>query len=306
MSDQQSEVLKTRLKGSWVAKMAVFFLVLLGLAGWGYLDASIVYPARGRDVIEFTKMNYLTVAQSENMLFRASVEDPAAEHARLIAAEPETLTVLERSRKDWLTAVSRLYSLDKITTVNTAEMQRRVADPSIVPTAVDSLSETGSGQTMFENSTETLSVLSTKWSNRDLPNKLSSLDLPVQWMICFTGLAGALWVGFLFLKAKATSFSYKPETHELTLSNGKSFTPEMIEVVDKRKWDKFFVFLKVQGFDGEIKLDLLKFVPLEEWVLEMEKLSPNYEPEEESGEDGSADDDAAVGDEASAEHAESA
>jgi hypothetical protein len=53
----------------------------------------------------------------------------------------------------------------------------------------------------------------------------------------------------------------------------------MINEVDKRKWHKFFVFLKLADNSPEIKLDLLRYSPLEDWVLEMEKLHPNYVPE---------------------------
>ena len=297
MSEHKTEVLKTHLKGSWVAKMAVFFVVLLGLAGWGYMDAAVVYPARGREVVEYTKMQYLNVAQGNNILFRASVEDPATEHARLMAKEVDSLTQFELGRREWLTSISRIASLEKIELENRAEMQRRVADPSSAAVGTE---------TLFVSPSQTLADLTAALSNQSVPKPLKAFDIPVQWMICIAGLAGAAWVGFLFLKAKSTSFSYKPETHELTLPGGRAFTPEMLEVVDKRKWDKFFVFLKVQGIGGEIKLDLLKFVPLEDWILEMEKLSPNYEPEEEAGEGGLADDGAGDAAEAEPKHAESA
>lgn len=297
MNEHSAEQLKTTLKGSWIAKMAIFFVVLLGLAAWGYVDAEIVYPARGRDVVAYTSLHYLQVSNESNMLYRSSVVDPAAEYARLSESEFETLPVIERTRLSWLTAISRLESLESISAANTVEMARRLDNPSSDPI------ETA---TLFASPAKTLAALDAAWANKGLPKALSSFDIPVQWLIFFAGIAGALWVGFLFVKAKTTSFAYKPEAHELILPGGKSFTPEMIEVVDKRKWDKFFVFLKVTGFPGEIKLDLLKFVPLEEWILEMEKLSPNYEPEEEEGTGGEEGSGEAASEEPSEEHAQSA
>ena len=295
MSEQNTGTIKTTLKGSWVAKMVVFFVVLVGLAGWGYLDAAIVYPKRGWEVVEYTKLAYLAQLNEANLLYQGSVEDPAAAYAELNEKGMENLPPIERAQLAWMTSISRVANLSMITEQNQAEMARRIAEPSTDPVATPTLFASAGGE---------LKQLESEWANKAQPKPLSAFDLPVQWLIMFAGIAGALWVAFLFLKAKATSFSYKPETHELTLPGGKSFTPDMIEVVDKRTWDKFFVFLKVQGIANEIKLDLLKFVPLEEWILEMEKLSPNYEPEEESGSDeGGA---AAASDESETEHAQSA
>ena len=270
MNDQQASVLKTHLKKSWVTKMVVFFVALVGLGIWGYVDAVSVYPARGQKHADFALLTYLDDARLEGQLFRASVSDPAAEYERLAALEPTQMTTVEQSRLTWLTSLSRIHDLQELTAENQA-------NPN---------SDT---ETQFIEPMEKLQSLATRLANENQPKPLTSYDIMVQWIICYAGFAGALWVLFLLAKAKAQTFKYEPATHRLTLPNGKSFTPEQIHVVDKRKWDKFFVFLKVDGIPGEVKLDLLKFVPLEEWILEMEKLSPNYEPEEETPGEGGGD-----------------
>ncbi len=62
----------------------------------------------------------------------------------------------------------------------------------------------------------------------------------------------------------------------LGLPGGHSLTPADLTDVDKRKWDKFFVSLVVKPGHAtlggkEVALDLLRYEPLEDWVLEMEK-----------------------------------
>ncbi|MEZ6210689.1 MAG: hypothetical protein R3B46_05480 [Phycisphaerales bacterium] len=66
-------------------------------------------------------------------------------------------------------------------------------------------------------------------------------------------------------------------------------------MLDKRKWDKYYAFLKVDGRPDELKLDLYRYVPLEEWVLDMWRRSPGYDGSEDEPKDSGGGDDA-VGD----------
>ena len=66
----------------------------------------------------------------------------------------------------------------------------------------------------------------------------------------------------------------------LVSSNGKRLLPSEIAEVDRRLWHKFFVFLKPSDGSSEVKLDLLRYTPLEDWFLEIEQRTPNYKPEE--------------------------
>ena len=88
-------------------------------------------------------------------------------------------------------------------------------------------------------------------------------------------------MAFLFVRVSAKKYRWSPDTRTLTLPGGKTIAPAQIAEVDKRKWDKFFVTLRLNESSPEpreVKLDLLRFTPLEAWVLEMEKHAPNYVP----------------------------
>ena len=87
-------------------------------------------------------------------------------------------------------------------------------------------------------------------------------------------------MGLTVMRVLKTKYRYDASTHTLTLPSGESFTAQQINELDKRKWDKFFVTIHLEGGKTH-KLDLLRYQPLEDWILEMEKLSPNYEPPEE-------------------------
>ena len=90
----------------------------------------------------------------------------------------------------------------------------------------------------------------------------------------------------------------------VTLPDGRTITPDMIESVDRSKWDKFYVFLRLNDGSPDVRLDLLRHEPLEEWFLEMERLSPGYVPpeedEDEDEDDGVAEDGRAGADEEAA------
>ncbi|MGH7132453.1 MAG: hypothetical protein ACREJO_10960, partial [Phycisphaerales bacterium] len=63
--------------------------------------------------------------------------------------------------------------------------------------------------------------------------------------------------------------------------DGKTIVPADIAEFDKRKWDKFYVTINLKGGEAR-KLDLLRYVPLEEWVLAMERTAfPETAPPEE-------------------------
>lgn len=62
----------------------------------------------------------------------------------------------------------------------------------------------------------------------------------------------------------------------LGVPGGASVVPADVEVFDRRKWDKFLVFLKIkpehpQLGGKEVKLDLYQYEPLEAWYLEMHR-----------------------------------
>lgn len=254
----------TTLSRSWIMKMSIYLLALLGLGAWGLIDAVIVYPARGEKAASFLEKEYLASAQAAGRLLRdASVPDPGAELDRLQAAEREmeqNLASAEQdgrgsaaadlrlnlSRLEWLTALSRIDRLDPANT--------NFADPSA-----------------------RLTELETRWATEKAPKPLAQWDIPSQWLITGVGFFFAGWIVFLFVTAGARKFRWDPARRAITLPGGKTIAPEDVKEVDKRKWDKFFVTLHMK--DGsQHRLDLLRYAHLEGWVLELEKHTDGYEP----------------------------
>jgi len=136
-------------------------------------------------------------------------------------------------------------------------------------------------QTTFDNPTERREALDDAWRTRTPPKPLSAFDIPSQWLFVIAGFGGAAWLTFLFVRVASKKYRWDPATHTLTVPGGKTIAPADIAEVDKRKWDKYFVTLRLN--DGappprEHKFDLLRYAPLEAWILEMERRSPNYVP----------------------------
>jgi len=261
----------TTLNRRWLVKMYVFLTALVVIGAWGALDAFVVYPKRGLEFAEFMLKDYLDAARSHHGVLtaiNASVEDPAADMRELSEGLGPQNTK-DRAKLAWLTALSRVYSLDALTRQNRAELQRRNQAGYAPQDTV----------TLFEDPQGLLDRLGTALKTRQRPKPLSALDIPSQYIIMACGLAGALWMVVFLVRCAARKFHFQPDTCALTLPDGTVITPDLITDIDKRKWDKFFVTLTLK--DGRhVKLDLLRYSPLEEWFLEMEKRSPCYQPPE--------------------------
>jgi len=256
-------MVETRINRRWLLKIGVFFVVLLGLGVWGLVDALIVYPARGLAYAERAELSYLRASQEAGQLLQASVENPRQRLAELRERRSELEEDLRASRSagglsaarvqrqlqllDWLTALSRVGALP--------EGPADAGDP-----------------TVFDDPRRRLRELDEAWQARTQPKPLSAYDIPLQWAIVALGFGGALWVVGVLVSVSRRRYRFDPESNTLTLPNGRTISPDDVREFDKRKWDKFFVTLRVkEGVD--VKLDLLRYVPLEEWVLEMEKAS---------------------------------
>lgn len=236
----------TRLAPKWLGKQILFILVVTGFAIWALADAVYIYPKRGAEAAEFLKLQYLKAALAPGVLEKVGVEDPAAELASLNAKARTELTQVQRLRAEWLEA---LRNAGKLEASRTALTDAR-----------------GEMEALEKRFTTT----------QGAPKPLSKLDIPVQWaimVVCAT-VSGVMIV--VLLRALSTKYRYDAASQTLTLPGGVTLTPSDIEVFDKRKWDKFLIFLKVKAgahpLSGqEVRLDLLRHVPLEDWVLEMEK-----------------------------------
>ena len=262
----------TTINRRWLTKMLIFILGLTGLGIWGAYDAFVLYPARGWKSVDFAKQAYLDAAQQVNRLnsFDVSVEDPAATLRELDQASGGE-SELQLRRHEWLTALSRVTSLSKEAERNRAELEKRENQSGYEPQPT---------RTLIVQPRAELQTLEQENQSKSRPKPLEAYDIPVQYVIMVAGFGGALWVLFATLNSMRRTFRYDPAEHKLTLPDGRSIVPADIEDVDKRKWHKFFVFLHLKDGSEEIKLDLLKYVPLEAWILEMEKLTDSYEPPE--------------------------
>lgn len=254
---------RTQVSSSWMRKMVIFFVVCFGLGSWGLWDAAKVYPDRGRLYAKFMLSDYLKSADETGLIMvprRVNVEDPAAE---IVSLEERTdqLSAFEQLRYRWLSSLRPIYgkSLEKLTEQNRA-MEQLPAD------------QREDTKTVFLDPAATYAQLNSEISGSP-PKPLSQTDIAVQWLICVVGYAGALLILLRIIQTKSTVYRYEPAEHKLILPKGTTITPGEIETVDKSKWHKFFVVLELKHGSSH-KFDLLRFEPLEDWILEMEDSDP--------------------------------
>ena len=232
----------TTLNRPWLLKTVLMTLVLWGFGGWALYDATSLYPSRGRAYAERMELEYLRALEASGSFRNASIEDPRGELARL--GERRDRTEVEERRFEWLKSLKLVGDL---------EPQR----------------------TSFENPAQRLSTLGTEWQGKGNPKPLAVYDIPAQWAILVVCWGIAAWLTLKFLVVASRKYRWQPETRTLILPDKSSLVPADLEDVDKRKWDKFIVFLKVKpGHERhggkELKLDLYQHARLEAWVLEME------------------------------------
>jgi hypothetical protein len=210
----------------------------------------VVYPRRGEAFASYAQWQYLEAAEKRGPLGQSvNVPEPRAELRRLAQAPSQGL---EQARYTWLDALAKIGRLRP-------------------------------ERTVMSNPAQTYAELKKVWTEGDpsnpkpkpQPKALAAYDLPFQWVIVVIGFGGALYLLGLFLSARAKRYAWEDATRTLTLPGGVALVPADLEEVDKRKWDKFIVFLRTRPGHAlagqEIKLDLLRYKPLEEWVLEMER-----------------------------------
>jgi hypothetical protein len=248
----------TSLNRPWLLKVAIFFVIFVGFGLWGWWEATITYPRRGERYADTRLYEYLKAEKSAGgaLTSRVSVADPVGELARLRGVS-RSLSVAEQRRLEWLEA------LEVVGHVKAA--QTTVSDPD-----------------------KKFAELEKQWSTGNMPKKLEWYDIPAQWAFVVIGLGGGLWLSLLYAMVARKKYAWDEATRTLTLSGGATLTPTDLEDVDKRKWDKYIVFLKVKPSHAamggqELKLDLYRYAPLEEWVLAMEREAFPERSEEQAG-----------------------
>ena len=146
--------------------------------------------------------------------------------------------------------------------------------------------------TEFDSPRDKFEELATQWgSTTSLPKPLKSYDIPLQWVIVAVCLPLGLYVILRLLRVRGLKYTWDESIMELTVPSGAAITPADLEEVDKRKWDKFIVFLKIKdehpGAGGkEIKVDTYQHKFVEEWILKMEEAA--FGPQEDEDETASS------------------
>lgn len=258
---------KAPLNGRWVFKLMVITLVVLLVGAWGFWDATTVYPNRGQRYADWAKWQYLDQAKKADaedygiFVREASVTDPKEELARLSVSEtlnkyqedassPSSSRSLRASmylaRKSWLDALKVVGNLN-------------------------------TDYTAIESPQRELDTLKAGWQTAaSVPKPLHAFDLYVQWIIMAVCWFAGLIMIVHILKVKAKKYSWVADSMTLTIPGGASITPDDLEEVDKRKWDKFIVFLKIKGDHNslggqEISVDTYQHQFVEDWILAMEE-----------------------------------
>lgn len=269
------------LSKRWLRKIIIFLVVLIGFGAWGLYDAVVVYPKRGERHATWMRMSYLEAARSANAedfgVFerQSSVPDPVAELARLNATEQRQRNaadaadtassrrlraIMQNTRREWLEGLDRIGQL-------TPE------------------------RTTIENPQAELTRLQSELATASKPKPLSAFDIPSQWLIMIVCWTGAAWILVHALRVASRKYRWSPETKALTIPGGATITPADLDEVDKRKWDKFIVFVKVKGSHPtlggkEVRFDTYQRDELEGWILEMEREA--FGPQEDAAGDGDA------------------
>ncbi len=265
MSPDSTDTQYTIISRKWLTWMTIYIVVLAGFGLWCIWDGAHILPARGRDDAAYKEYQYLQAAAKASKLSSASVADPVVEFDRLLprrdelrrVASSDTTAAMESARLDWLEALSLVGDL-KPEKATTADAAARLAD------------------------------LKTRWETASPPKPLNPFDIPLQWImlaICAVALIGVLYVLLTNIRMR---YAYVASRKALTIPGGRTITPADLQDVDKRKWHKFRCSLVLKPDGTSIELDLLRFEPLEAWVLEMEREAFPDRAEKDEDEEGTA------------------
>lgn len=264
------------LNPRWVFKLGVIALVVLIVGIWGFWDATSVYPNRGKRYADWAQWQYLEQAKKADseefgvFLRDSSVPNPAAELAALQqrhaqnqadAVNPSSTSNLRASmklaRQNWLEALEVVGMLN-------------------------------SEHTTIDSPQQRLDELTAKWQSASaIPKPLHTLDLMVQWLIMGVCLLVALLMVVHMFRVRSRRYSWDAPSMTLTIPSGANITPDDLEEVDKRKWDKFIVFLGIKPGHAqlggqEVKVDTYQRRRVEDWILAMEAQAF---PSQETGDD---------------------
>ena len=273
-----AELQTTTLRPGWRLKISIIVAVLVGFSLWCLYDATIAYPNRGMEYAEYMERAYLeTRASAVGRTLRAddvAVTDPRTELERLRDRRDTgvTLTESEAARKEWLRSLGVVGRLDP----------ERTSYAGVEPQ-------------------ERLSELQARFGTSNPPKRLSSFDIPVQWIMLAIAMVLAIYCVGRIVMVRSKVYKWDPDQQRLIFPDGLELTPDDLADVDKRLWRKFYVDLEVrddhpQAGGKTIRVDLYRRAHIEDWILEMERARFPERAEEEAeavaAEDADAPDDA--------------
>lgn len=284
----------TRLSRNWVLKQGIFLVVLLVFGVWGLADALHFYPRRGLEDASARLRAYLEAAALAGKLTPGDikVEDPAAALAELRPRAESLHTAalgpaqdraamdarMLNARREWLEALARAWRLAPAAqpVIWPGDSPKEMADAATRTVRFDPVRGIGlmvarPGAAAEEITPQRLlGELVQVWNTRNAVKPLSGYDMFFQWFFVVVGFGGGAWLGLVLVRAASRKFRWDPPTQRLTLPGGASFVPSDVKEFDKRRWHKFYVTIHLNSGVAHT-LDLLRYVPLEEWVLAMER-----------------------------------
>jgi hypothetical protein len=252
---------RTTIRRAWALKMALFWLALFGFGVWALTDILWTHPSRGGADAEYRLFKYLEAARDAQVATREALafDDPNAELERLRPRAEELRTASERGERG---VAGQLPPKVLFLRLEWLEALKRVNWPGQIP------ADAG----VIDDPIARLTQLQQIWSAREPPQPLAGWDIPLDYAFLVVGFAGAAVMALVVLPKARRVYRWDPATRTLTLPDGSTITPEQVNEFDKRRWDKFFVTLVLGDGRRPVELDLYIHVPLEEWVLEMERV----------------------------------
>lgn len=243
-TEQTAGTSKSKLNSKWTSRMLLITIVLLGFGGWGFYDAMIVYPNRGKSFAAYAQKEYLQAAERAGKIYSASIIDPVGELQTLRERDVLQLSEFDRAKREWLQALA-VPGLGMLDAEHT-----RMSDPKA---ELDRLEE--------------------RFASETAKAPLHGYDILMQWLICGVCWAFGLYLIVLTLLVKSRTYTWDAQTQTLTTPDGTKITPSDLDPedpADLSKWKKFIVFLRPRqnhpSLNGPIRFDVFRYSPVEDWL----------------------------------------
>lgn len=312
----RSGVVRSTIARPWLLRIVIITTVLLCYGLWSLHDAYVSYPARGADYASWAERAYLLAAREVDesreqvgTFRRAGVDDPTTRLEEL--SDPQThernvqdlnssgrpkRAQMELALEEWLTALDRIGRLTPAYTGfhenPDPEKFERLTGLEKTPATQRSAEQNDEIRGLTQalgpmNPRHRLELLDERWISESQPGKLQSFDIPVNKIAAFGCFGFSAYLIGLFVGVAMRTYTWDPAEMRLTLPSGDSVVPADLEDIDKRKWDKFIVYLIIKKSHAslagrEVKVDTYRHGLVESWILEMEQTAFPDRAEEEA------------------------